>query len=132
MPYVRKPAVDISKLAQLMQAQLEADRAVTEEVARLRHAGASWLDIAEVTGGQRQAAQRRYQNLEAPLYTARGQRTAFGWIVSVAGVPAAVFHYPSNEQPSKEWVHVNLGAVLDRSPEAFRVQLDFDYEGLAL
>lgn len=124
--------MDTSKLAQLMQAQLEADQAVTREIARLRHAGASWLDIAEVTGGQRQGVQRRYQKLEAPLYTARGQRTSVGWIVGVAGVPAAVFHYPSNERPSMEWVHVNLAAVLDRPTEAFQVQLDFDYEGLAL
>jgi hypothetical protein len=39
-----------------------AEEAVTEEVARLRYEGASWLDIAEGLGTTRQNAWRKYRN----------------------------------------------------------------------
>lgn len=61
MPYVRRPA-DIGHLSQLAQSLRMAEEAVTEEVARLRYEGASWLDIAEGLGTTRQNAWRKYRN----------------------------------------------------------------------
>ncbi len=61
MPFVRKPT-DTTELARLAQIAAGADRAVTDEVARLRHGGASWLDIAEAIGTPRQNAWRKYRS----------------------------------------------------------------------
>ena len=69
------------RLGELVEVRAKADRDVTQKVARLKHAGVSWLEIGEVMNTQRQNAQRRYQNLDETLYTARVQRTVFGWIV---------------------------------------------------
>lgn len=60
MPYVRRPA-DTNKLRALLNAAAEAERAVIDEVARLRHEeSASWADIADATGTSRQNAFRKY------------------------------------------------------------------------
>lgn len=60
MPYVRRPA-DISRLQELLEAAEAAERAVIDEVARLRHEdAASWTDIAEAVGTSRQNAFRKY------------------------------------------------------------------------
>ncbi len=60
MPYVRHPA-DISRLQELLEAAEAAERAVIDEVARLRHEdSASWTDIAEAVGTSRQNAFRKY------------------------------------------------------------------------
>lgn len=62
MPFVRKPCTDTTELCRLGAAALEADQAVVGEVARLRHEGASWLDIAEALGTPRQNAWRKYRH----------------------------------------------------------------------
>jgi uncharacterized protein with PIN domain len=60
MPYVRRPA-DTSRLQELLEAAEAAERAVIDEVARLRHEdSASWTDIAEAAGTSRQNAFRKY------------------------------------------------------------------------
>lgn len=60
MPYVRRPT-DTSRLHELLTAAEAAERAVIDEVARLRHEdSASWSDIADATGTSRQNAFRKY------------------------------------------------------------------------
>lgn len=113
--------IDTSMLVELYKAAIDAERAVTEEVVRLRKAGASWSAIADTLGGPRQNAQRRFADLDKKSYTARVQRTGFGWIVNVTGVPAAVFHYPNNEPPSDSWIKTELAAVLDRPSDSFEL-----------
>lgn len=61
MPYVRKPA-DTTVLRQLAAAARAAERAVEDEVARLRQHGASWSDIGEALGVTRQSAWGRYSS----------------------------------------------------------------------
>ncbi len=63
MPFVRKPA-DTTELAHLAAIAAAAERAVTDEIARPRHEGASWLDIAEAIGTPRQNAWRKYKDWE--------------------------------------------------------------------
>jgi hypothetical protein len=63
MPFVRKTTADTSHLVDLGRAEAEARQAVIDEVARLRaEEGASWLDIAEALGMQRQNAHRRFKD----------------------------------------------------------------------
>lgn len=60
MPYVRRPT-DTSRLRELLEAAEAAERAVIDEVARLRDEdSASWTDIAEAAGTSRQNAFRKY------------------------------------------------------------------------
>ena len=60
MPYVRRPA-DTTRLRELLDAASAAERAVIDEVARLRlEDSASWTDIAEASGTSRQNAFRKY------------------------------------------------------------------------
>jgi uncharacterized protein with PIN domain len=60
MPYVRRPA-DTSNLRRLLDAAAQAEQAVIDEVARLRHDdSASWTDIADAAGTSRQNAFRKY------------------------------------------------------------------------
>lgn len=121
MPYVRNP-VDTRHLADLAAIQAAAEVNVTKEVVRLRLAGASWQDLADALGGPRQNVQRKYQNLDGTSYTYRVQRTGFGWIVSVVGVPAAVFHYQRHDPPGIAWVKTELAAVLGRSEKNFELR----------
>lgn len=62
MPFVRKSVVDTSELARLGASAAAAEQALIAEVARLRHEGASWLDIADALGTARQNAWRKYQH----------------------------------------------------------------------
>jgi hypothetical protein len=63
MPFVRKNTADTRRLAELGRAEAAARHAVIDEVSRLRsEEGASWLDIAEALGTQRQNAHRRFKN----------------------------------------------------------------------
>jgi uncharacterized protein with PIN domain len=60
MPYVRRPT-DTTRLRQLLETAQAAERAVVDEVARLRHEeSASWTDIADAAGTSRQNAFRKY------------------------------------------------------------------------
>ena len=63
MPFIRRTTADTSRLAEFARAEADARQLVINEVARLRaEEGASWLDIAEALGTQRQNAHRKFKD----------------------------------------------------------------------
>ena len=70
----------------------------------------------------------KHRREERKLYTARGQKTEDGWLVTVAGVSAFRLVHP---KPTVEMVRQELAATLQAPPDSFDVRLDLDYVGFA-
>ncbi|MDA8046188.1 MAG: hypothetical protein M0Z30_13275 [Actinomycetota bacterium] len=120
MPYVRRPSADTSRLADLARHRDDLDRRITDEVARLRHEGASWLDVAEALGTHRQNAHQKYRNVgwdpeaERPVFHAMVSQVDGGWAIRVEGISTSRDN--SKTKPSIEEVERSVEEALGRPP----------------